>query len=159
VPACALLAAVAVQVRIGLRPLHRRRAGVAAIREGRIKRLEGQFPTETQPLVEDLNALLQRNEEIVARGRIQAGNLAHGLKTPLSILANEVDRLAADGAPQLAGAMRGQIATMRQQIDYHLARARAAASLDVPRPRVLVAPTAAAITRTLNRLHARRELP
>src|SRR5207245_3750459 len=107
--AVALVAAVAIQVHVGLRPLHRLRAGVAAIREGRVKRLEGPFPTETQPLVEDLNALLQRNEEVVARGRIQAGNLAHGLKTPLSILANEIDRLAAGGAPQLPASTRGQI--------------------------------------------------
>ena len=156
--ALALFGAVAIQVRVGLRPLHRLRAGVAAIRTGRIKRLEGRFPTETQPLVEDLNALLQRNEEIVARGRIQAGNLAHGLKTPLSILANEVDRLADDGAPRPAASMRGQIATMRQQIDYHLARARAAASLDVPGARVLVAPSVAAIQRTLARLYADRDL-
>src|SRR5439155_22629275 len=90
----ALVAAAALQVHVGLRPLHRLRAGVGAIREGGIRRLEGPFPTETQPLVADLNALLQRNEEVVARGRTQAGNLAHGLKTPLSILANEVDRLA-----------------------------------------------------------------
>ncbi len=109
--AFALFAAAAIQIRVGLRPLHRLRNGVAAIREGRIKRLEGPFPTETQPLVDDLNALLQRNEEVVARGRVQAGNLAHGLKTPLSILANEVDRLAADGAPQRAVSMRVQIAT------------------------------------------------
>ena len=156
--AVALVAAVAIQVHVGLRPLHRLRAGVAAIREGRIKRLEGPFPTETQPLVEDLNALLQRNEEVVARGRTQAGNLAHGLKTPLSILANEVDRLAVDGAAQLSAAMRGQIATMRQQIDYHLARARAAASLDVPGARVPVAPSVAAIHRTLARLYVDREL-
>src|SRR5207237_1477645 len=118
--ALALLTAVGIQVQIGLRPPHRLRAGVAAIREGRIKRLEGQFPTETQPLVEDLNALLQRNEEVVARGRIQAGNLAHGVKTPLSVLANHINRLAAHRAPRLSAAMRGQIATMRQQIDYHL---------------------------------------
>src|SRR3989442_7184552 len=115
--ALALLAAVAIQVRVGLRPLHRLRAGVAAIREGRIKRLEGQFPTQTQPLVEDLNALLQRNEEVVARGRIQAGNLAHGLKTPLSILANEIDRLAPPAGPQPAPSVGSPITTMKQQID------------------------------------------
>src|SRR5262249_48180656 len=74
--AFALFAAAAIQVRVGLRPLHPLRTGVAAIREGRVKRLAGSFPTETQPLVEDLNALLQRNEQIVARGRIQAGNPA-----------------------------------------------------------------------------------
>ena len=156
--ALALVAAVAITVRVGLRPLHRLRAGVAAIREGRIKRLEGPFPTETQPLAEDLNALLKRNEEVVVRGRIQAGNLAHGLKTPLSILANEVDRLATDGAPQLAASMRGQIATMQQQIDYQLARARAAASLDVPGARVPVAPSVAAIQRTLAHLYVGRDL-
>jgi len=154
--ALALVGAAAIQVQVGLRPLHRLRAGVAAIREGHIKHLEGSFPTETQPLVEDLNALLQRNEEIVARGRIQAGNLAHGLKTPLSILANEVDRLA--GASQLATSMRGQITTMQQQIDYHLARARAAASLDVPGARVPVAPSVAAVQRTLARLYVGRDL-
>jgi signal transduction histidine kinase len=156
--AFALAVAAAIQVQVGLRPLHRLRVGVAAIREGRIKRLAGPFPTETQPLVEDLNALLQRNEEVVARGRIQAGNLAHALKTPLSILANEVDGLAADGVPRLAASMRVQIATMRQQIDYHLARARAAASLDVPGARVPVAPSVAAIQRTLARLYVERDL-
>jgi len=156
--ALALVAAAAIQVQIGLRPLHRLRASVAAIREGRIKRLEGRFPTETQPLVEDLNGLLQSNEEVVARGRIQAGNLAHGLRTPLSVLANEVDRLAADGLPQLAAGMREQIVTMQQQIDYQLARARAAASLEVPGARVAVAPSIAAIQRTLARLYGGRDL-
>ena len=156
--AVALIAAAAIQVRIGLQPLHRLRAGVAAIREGRIKRLEGRFPTETQPLVEDLNGLLQRNEEVVARGRIQAGNLAHGLKTPLSILANEVDRLAAEGAPDLAASMREQIATMQQQIEFQLARARAAAAVEVPGARVAVAPSVAAIHRTLERLYGDRDL-
>jgi signal transduction histidine kinase len=156
--ALALVAAVTIQVRVGLKPLQRLRAGVAAIREGRIKRLEGPFPTETQPLVEDLNALLERNEEIVARGRIHAGNLAHGLKTPLSVLANEVDRLAADGAPQLAASMRGQIATMQRQIDYQLARARAAAAVDVPGARVPVASSVAAVQRTLARLYLGRSL-
>lgn len=156
--AVALVAAVAIQVHVGLQPLHRLRAGVAAIREGWIKRLEGRFPTETQPLVEDLNGLLQRNEEVVARGRIQAGNLAHGLKTPLSILANEVDRLAAEGAPHLAATMREQIASMQQQIDYQLARARAAAAAEVPGARVAVAPSVAAIRRTLARLYGDRDL-
>jgi len=156
--AIALVAAVAVQVHVGLKPLHRLRAGVAAIRQGQVRRLEGPFPTETQPLVEDLNALLQRNEEIVARGRTQAGNLAHGLKTPLTILANEVDRLAGDGASQLSAAMRSQIATMRQQIDYHLARARAAVSVDVPGARVPIASSVAAIHRTLARLYIDRDL-
>jgi len=156
--AVALIAAAAIQVRIGLQPLHRLRAGVAAIREGRVKRLEGRFPTETQPLVEDLNGLLQRNEEVVARGRIQAGNLAHGLKTPLSILANEVDRLAAEGAPDLAASMREQIATMQQQIEFQLARARAAAAVEVPGARVAVAPSVAAIHRTLERLYGDRDL-
>jgi signal transduction histidine kinase len=156
--AVALVVAVTIQVRVGLKPLQRLRAGVAAVREGRIKRLEGPFPTETQPLVEDLNALLERNEEIVARGRVHAGNLAHGLKTPLSVLANEVDRLAADGAPQLATSMRGQIATMQRQIDYQLARARAAASVDVPGARVPVARSVAAVQRTLARLYLGRSL-
>jgi signal transduction histidine kinase len=156
--AVALIAAAAIQVRIGLQPLHRLRAGVAAIREGRIRRLAGRFPTETQPLVEDLNGLLQRNEEVVSRGRIQAGNLAHALKTPLSILANEVDRLGAEGAPHLAATMREQIATMRQQIDYQLARARAAASVEVPGARVPVAPSVVAIQRTLSRLYGDRDL-
>src|SRR5256886_15572143 len=155
--ALALVAAVAITVRVGLRPLHRLRAGVAAIREGRIKRLEGPFPTETQPLAEDLNAPLKRNEEVVARGRIQAGNLAHGLQTPLSILANEVDRLSTDRTPHVTRAMRGQIATMRQQIDYHLARARAAAAIGLPGARGPGAPPPAAIHRPPARPYVRRD--
>jgi signal transduction histidine kinase len=156
--ALALLVAAAVQVEVGLRPLRHLRAALAAVREGRAKRLEGRFPSEVRPLAEDLNALLAHDEAVLARARTQAGNLAHALKTPLSILANEADALAAAGQPGLAVGLRQQLALMRRHIDHHLARARAAGAATVPGARVEVAPRAAALARALARLHSGRKL-
>ena len=116
-----LLAAVGIQVAVGLRPLRRIRTGLADIRSGRAKRLENAFPPEITPLVDELNALLSHNETIVERARTHAGNLAHALKTPLSVLSNEADE--ADGA--LADTVRRQTDAMQRHVDHHLRRARA----------------------------------
>ena len=157
--ALALIAAAAVQVEVGLRPLGGLRTGLAAVREGRAKRLRGRFPSEVRPLVEDLNALLEHNEAVIARARTQAGNLAHALKTPLSVLANDAAAMAAGGVlPGAAGSLRQQVRLMRRHIDHHLARARAAAAVAVPGARVPVRPCAEAIGRALGRLHAGRKL-
>jgi signal transduction histidine kinase len=150
-----MLAGFAV-VRRGIAPLDDMRRRLAAVRAGAIKRVDGRFPTEVQPLVTDLNALLAHQEQAVSRAAAKAGDLAHGLKTPLAILAQEAEHAAADGHAELAAAVQEQIERMRRQIEYHLAHARAAASGAVPGARCAIAVSAEALARTLRRLYADR---
>src|SRR5208282_3090434 len=89
--AVALLLTTALQVRFGLAPLKRISDSLAAIRSGRAERLEGEFPVEIAPLARETNALIDANREIVERARTHVGNLAHALKTPLSVLFNEAE--------------------------------------------------------------------
>jgi signal transduction histidine kinase len=151
-----LVAAGLVQVRRGLSPFQQLRSRLAGVRDGRNRRLEGSYPTEVQPLVSDLNALLDHREEIVRRALAKAGDLAHGLKTPLAVLAQEADRAEAAGQHELAASIGQQVERMRRQIEYHLAHARAAASGATPGARCPVAASVEGLTRTLLRLHADR---
>ena len=84
-----LLASIVLQVRVALRPMQRMQQALSAIRDGRAERLEGDFPSEMQPVADELNLLIQANTEVIDRARTQVGNLAHALKTPLSVLTNE----------------------------------------------------------------------
>jgi len=156
--ALGLLAAALVQVRSGLDPLHRVRQRLAAVREGRERRMGGDYPSEVQPLVDDLNALLDDRERRVARAQARAGDLAHGLKTPLAVMAQDAARARASGQVELADALDEQIERMRGQMDYHLAQARAAVSSASPDARCLVSESAQGLARTLLRLHAERGL-
>jgi signal transduction histidine kinase len=144
------------QVRRGLSPFGRLRERLAAVRDGRERRLEGSYPNEIQPLVNDLNAVLDHREQSVRRAVAKAGDLAHGLKTPLAVLAQEGERAEAAGQPETAAAIRQQVERMRRQIDYHLAHARAAASGATTGARCSIAASAEALARTLLRLHAGR---
>jgi signal transduction histidine kinase len=155
--ALGLIAAAVAQVFIGLRPLHKVRAALIAVREGREKRLNGPFPAEIQPLVDDLNALLGRAAERIEHARWQAGNLAHGLKTPLAILLNEAADLA-DRQPESADRIRRQTALMGQRIDSHLARARAAASAEISRSHCPLGPCVDRLRRAMERLHEERAI-
>jgi signal transduction histidine kinase len=143
-------------VRRGLAPLDEMRRSLGAVRAGAAQRIEGRFPAEVQPLVTDLNALLAHQERAVSRAVAKAGDLAHGLKTPLAILTQEAEHAAAEGQPELASAIQEQIERMRRQIEYHLAHARAAASGATPGARCPIAASAEALARTLRRLHADR---
>jgi signal transduction histidine kinase len=118
-----LIAGVALQVRVGLRPLFELRREVADVRTGKVDRVAGDYPAELEPLAFELNALVAHNQEVVERQRTHVGNLAHALKTPLSVMAAESE--ARPGA--LAEVVRRQADVMRQQVDHHLRRARAAA--------------------------------
>ncbi|WP_188261890.1 ATP-binding protein [Azospirillum tabaci] len=140
--ALALIAAAVVQVSVGLRPLVRLRAELAAVRAGRSKRFGGDFPREVQPLLDDLNALLDHSEEVVVRARLQAGNLAHALKTNLAVLANEAE----------GEAVARRVAEMRRHIDHHMARARAAAARGLPGVATPVADSAGALARVMEKL-------
>ncbi|MDQ2869884.1 MAG: ATP-binding protein [Acidobacteriota bacterium] len=144
------------QIRKGFSPFEELRTRLSAYREGRGRRLDGAYPTEVQPLVNDLNALLAHREGVVERALAKAGDLAHGLKTPLAILAQEAERARSSGNEELAAAIEGQVDRMRRQIDYHLAHARAAASGATPGARCLVSTSAEGLSRTLLRLHSER---
>ena len=118
----------AIQVRRGLAGITQLRARLSSMREGRETRLEGEYVPEVQPLVDDLNALIDQREQAVQRAIAKAGDLAHGLKTPLALLAREAERATVSGQGELAAAIGEQVDRMRRQIVYHLAHARAAAS-------------------------------
>lgn len=148
-----LIAAVAAQVRFGLTPLGRVRAALADVRLGRAERLEGAFPAEVAPLVEEMNAMLGQIGRVVERARTHVGNLAHALKTPLSVMVNEAER--ADGA--LAETVRREAESVRRRVDHHLVRARAAAA-NVVGARTEVAPVLEDLRRTLARMHVDRDL-
>ncbi|MHA1571941.1 MAG: sensor histidine kinase [Alphaproteobacteria bacterium] len=149
-----LLTAMLVQIRFGLQPLRRLRGALVEIRHGRADRLEGRYPAEIAPLAHELNTLISHNATVVERARTQAGNLAHALKTPLSVLANETTE--AEGP--LADAVARQVVVMRQQIDHHLARAQAAASANILGARTPAAEVIEDLRRTLQRIHADRSI-
>jgi len=145
-------------LRGGLSPFQTLRKRLAAVRTGQDRQVSGEYPTEVQPLVDDLNALLDDRERAVKRALATAGDLAHGLKTPLAVLAQEADRIGAAGNAELAEAIAHQVERMRRQVEYHLARARAAASGATPNARCLVADSSEGLVRTLLKLYAAREL-
>src|SRR6516162_1040874 len=120
----ALLLTTALQVRFGLAPLTRISESLAAIRSGRAERLEGEFPVEIAPLARETNALIEANREIVERARTHVGNLAHALKTPLSVIVNEA---ATRGNDDFAHKVLEQADIMRDQVARQLERARLAA--------------------------------
>ena len=145
---------VVIQVLIALAPLRRLHSALGAVRSGDSHQLQGNFPLEVQPLVEEFNTVLAQNAEVVERARTQAGNLAHALKTPLSVIANEVDGISGEMAQRVST----QVEEARRQIDYHLARSRAAASVRVPGARTPVVPVLDGLIRVMQRVHAERNL-
>jgi signal transduction histidine kinase len=148
----ALAAAAAIQVRVGLRPLRILRAELGQIRRGARDRIQGVYPSEVAPLVEELNLLMGANREIVERAKTQVGNLAHALKTPLSVIINE-----ADAAPSpLSDKVSEQAQVMRHQVAYYLDRARAAARAGSVRSSTRVAPALSALLRTFTKLYEAR---
>lgn len=129
------------------------RARLAAVRDGRASRVDGTYPSEIQALVDELNALLTDREQQVARAVAKAGDLAHGLKTPLALLLQEAEQ-----SPDVTSHVAQQVERMRRQIDYHLAHARAAASGATLGARTPIRDSANALARTMLRLHATRGL-
>ena len=146
------------QVRRGWSSINQVRSRLSGLRDGRERRLEGAYPAEVAPLVGDLNALLDQREQTLSRARATAGDLAHGLKTPLAVLAQEAERAAAAGQDDLAATVRQQVDRMRRQVDYHLAQARLGASRGAlsASPPVSLRASAEGLARTLRRLHAER---
>jgi signal transduction histidine kinase len=152
--AAAIAAGVFFQVRIGLSPVLRMRTSVADVREGRSEHVDGQFPSELQPLADELNAMLDHSRELVERSRTHVGNLAHALKTPLAVLSNESRE--SDG--KLADMVSKQSEIMSKQVDHHLRRARAAAHAKAMGARTDVGPMLEDLTRTLTKIYAHRDV-
>lgn len=144
-----LVAATLFQVRFGLLPLQKIEKGLTAIRSGEAAKLEGELPSEIEPLQEELNALIQSNQDIVERARTQVGNLAHALKTPLAVITNE----AREEKSALGAKVMEQAGIMRDQVSYYLDRARVAARVGVIGRATEVAPVAEALVRALERIN------
>lgn len=123
----ALVGTTALQVRYGLQPLRRLQSAVTAIRQGKADKISGRYPNDLSPLADELNLLIGSNREIVDRARTQVGNLAHALKTPLSVITNEVDQVELGKLDKVGE----QTQIMRDQLAYYLDRARVAARSSV----------------------------
>lgn len=162
-----LLLAGWAQVALGLAPLRTLQRAMADLQDGREKKIRGPVPLEVQPLVDGFNAVLARNAQVIERARQQTGNLAHAIKTPLAVLAQ-----AAEAVPQrhpattpertsetaLSRLVIEQVALARRQVDWHLARARAAGAFAVPGHRVVVEPVVRGLMRVMDKVHAGRAL-
>jgi signal transduction histidine kinase len=142
------------QVRFGLAPLKRISDSIADIRSGRAERLEGEFPVEIAPLARETNALIDANREIVERSRTHVGNLAHAIKTPLSVIVNEVS--ARGGGDAFAAKVLEQTHVMRDQVAHHLERARIAARPTIIGTVTEIAPVIDALRRTMEKIHRDR---
>lgn len=148
--ALVLVAAAAVQVWFGLRPFEAVRRAVTAVREGRARRLDGRFPDEIRPLVQEVDALLEAQERSLAQARQRAADLAHGLKTPLTVLGSEARNLAAKGETKAAAELDRLARDMRRHIERELARTRLAGALGRAQATAL-APAIDRLVRTLRR--------
>jgi signal transduction histidine kinase len=143
-----LVAAVILQVRVGLQPLFALRREVADIRTGKGERIAGRYPRELEPLASELNALMAHTQEVVERQRTHVGNLAHALRTPLSVMLTE----ARQQPGALADVVLRQAQSMGDHVDHHLRRARAAARSPSPGERTEIAPVLEELARTLERI-------
>jgi signal transduction histidine kinase len=150
-----LLLTTIFQVRFGLAPLKRISESLAAIRSGTAERLEGKFPDEIAPLARETNALIDANRQIVERARTHVGNLAHALKTPLSVMVNEA---ASRGDDPFAAKVNEQTDIMRDQVARHLERARLAARLTVIATLTDVPPVVTALARSMEKIHRDKEI-
>jgi len=149
-----LVASSALQLRFGLRPLRQLQEGVAAIRRGEAEKIGGSFPQDIAPLASEINLLITANREVVERSRTQVGNLAHALKTPLSVIINEAD---ADESGFVAK-VREQAVLMRDQITYYLNRAQLAVRVAMSGDSTEVAPVVDALVRTFEKIYRERDL-
>ena len=149
-----LIAAMMVQVRFGLKPLQDMQHQLNDIRAGKIELLPDHFPMEIQPVADELNLLMQSNFEIIDRARMQVGNLAHALKTPISVLTNEA-RIAKG---PMAAKVKEQLDVMRDQVNLYLDRARRAARAQAIGAVTDVEPVLQSLSRTLQRINTDRVL-
>jgi signal transduction histidine kinase len=147
-----LLGAIFFQVRYAMKPMAEMQQKLTDIRSGKIEMLHGNFPTEMQPVADEMNLLIQSNFEIIDRARMQVGNLAHALKTPISVLTNE----ARESPGGLADKVKEQINVMRDQVNLYLDRARRAARAQTIGAATDVEPVLQSLARTLQRINSEK---
>lgn len=148
----------AAQIIYSLKPLERLKLAIADIRSGKSGRMAGRYPAEISPLVSDLNQLLDANTEMVRSARIQAGNLAHGLRTPLAIMMDEAQQIAARGEKESAETLMNGCQQMLRYVDYYTARARTAALARLPGQTTSLRDTIEPIVAAMRRLHRDKEI-
>ncbi|WP_375273430.1 ATP-binding protein [Methylorubrum thiocyanatum] len=151
-----LAATALLQIRFGLAPLRKLRTALGTIRRGEADRIDGEYPRDIAPLAGEINLLIETNREILERARTQVGNLAHALKTPLSIIVNEAG--SSDAPPELSEKIREQAAVMRDQVNYHLDRARAAALAGTLGTSTDVEPALAGLVRTFGKIYRDKDI-
>lgn len=151
-----MVAAGVLHIRFGLRPLDRLARAVGDVRAGRSERMDDAFPSEIRPLVSDLNGLIDASAASVTQSRLIAGNLAHGLRTPLAILIDEADCLRKAGNAAAADTILHEARRMQRQIDFHLARARNAAAQPLPGQVASVRGTLEKLVEAFSRLYQQR---
>ena len=144
-----LILMAALQTLYGLWPLRQVRLEIAKMRAGKSAQIEEPMPIEVAPMVEELNGLIAHNERQAEEARRHAGNLAHALKTPLTVIMNAATAEADDLAPTVIREAR----TMRRQVDHHLARARAVGRRGHAHSRAAVWPSLEAVERAVSRLY------
>jgi signal transduction histidine kinase len=150
----ALMLSSLLQARFALAPLSRLHRAIADIRRGDAEHIEGEYPPDVRPVSMELNLLIDANREILERARTQVGNLAHALKTPLSVMVNEADT----SAGQLSDKVREQAGIMRDQVNYYLDRARAAAVAGALGRFTDVEPVIDGLVRALEKIYGQRGL-
>ena len=155
-----LLVAASAQVAFGLLPLRQLQRSLKALREGDGTRIVGAFPTELKPLIEDFNAVIGTNEKIIERARNQAGDLAHSIKTPISVMSNalRLEQSRNHHDPALVASLQEQLQQLQQQVQWRLKRARIAASAGVPHAHTAVKTTVEQLTRVMKKVHAEKSI-
>jgi signal transduction histidine kinase len=148
--AIGLIILAALQALYGLSPLRSVRHSIAEMRSGRASRVEGALPDEVMPMVNELNALLDHNEKQAEEARLHAGNLAHALKTPLTVIMNSATAKSSD----LDEIVIREATTMRRQVDHHLARARAVGRRGHSHSRAEIWASLESVERAVSRLYA-----
>lgn len=145
-----LLTAMILQVTVGLKPLGRVKRALAAIRSGKESRLKTDYPPEMMPLVNEVNAVLDYNKDLVERARTQVGNLAHALKTPLSVITNECGEGDHKG---LAKVVDKQTREIRRHVDHYLTHARIMGRSNIIGIQTHVRPVVDGITRSIKKIY------
>lgn len=148
----------AAQTIYSLKPLKQLKLAIADIRTGKSARMAGRYPAEISPLVSDLNQLLDANSEMVRSARVEAGNLAHGLRTPLAIMMDEAQQIADKGDKESAEILMKGCQQMLRYVDYYTARARTAALARIPEQTTSLRGTMEPIVTAMRRLHKHKEV-
>lgn len=155
-----LLVAASAQVAFGLLPLRQLQRSLKGLRKGAGTRIAGTFPTELKPLIEDFNAVIDANEKIIERARHQAGDLAHSIKTRISVMSNalQAEQARSQHDPAFVASLQEQLQQLQQQVQWRLKRARVAASAGVPHARTPLKSTVEQLIRVMQKVHAEKSI-